>query len=121
MFNFLKSTHTKMEELKDEKGFDVLLELSESHPIVIFKHSNTCPTSARAYDKMKQALTDEVIPYKRTYLVIVQNSRRVSDYIEEKTGITHESPQVIVIKDGIAVYDASHGTIDPSLIPNYLS
>lgn len=110
-----------MEELKDEKGFDILLELSDTHPVIIFIHSATCPVSARAYDKMKQALADAVIPQKQTFMVVVQNSHVVSDYIAEKTGVAHESPQVLVIKKGVVVFDASHGLIDPSLIPNYLS
>ena len=41
-------------------------------------------------------------------LVIVQHSREVSNVIAAKTGITHHSPQAIVLKDGKPVYHASH-------------
>jgi bacillithiol system protein YtxJ len=78
-----------------------LLSRSQEQPIVIFKHSTTCPVSAAAYYEMEQ-FAGEVI------LVEVQRARELSREIEKQTGIRHESPQVLVLENGKVVWDASH-------------
>jgi bacillithiol system protein YtxJ len=78
-----------------------LLSRSQEQPIVIFKHSTTCPVSAAAYYEMEQ-FAGEVI------LVEVQRARELSREIEKQTGIRHESPQVLVLENGKVVWNASH-------------
>jgi len=90
-FNEINST----EELKN------LFEQSFEKPIVLFKHSLTCPISAGVYQEVSGADAD-------INLIIMQRARSVSTEIAEKTGIRHESPQAIVIKDGKPIYHASH-------------
>ena len=81
--------------------FTDLLSRSQKQPIVIFKHSTTCPVSAAAYNEMEQ-LAGEVV------LVEVQRARELSREIEKQTGIRHESPQVLVLENGKVVWNASH-------------
>lgn len=81
--------------------FSDLLSRSQKQPIVIFKHSTTCPVSAAAYDEMEQ-FAGEVV------LVEVQRARELSREIEKQTGIRHESPQVLVLENGKVVWNASH-------------
>jgi bacillithiol system protein YtxJ len=93
MGNFFKVT--------DARVFDELVEQSKQRPIVIFKHSTTCEMSSSAYREMvgfEGAVT----------LVEVQYARELSREIESRTGVRHESPQVIVIRNGEVVWDASH-------------
>lgn len=82
-------------------AFEELLNRSRERPVVIFKHSTTCPISAAAYDEMEQ-FKGEVA------LVDVQRAQELSKEIENKTGIRHESPQVIVLGKGKVVWNASH-------------
>jgi monothiol bacilliredoxin len=91
----------KFRRLADRKALDNLLANSKQKPVVIFKHSNSCPISAAAYREMQQ-LEDEVV------LVEVQTARDVSRELADITGIRHESPQVIVFRNGKAVWNASH-------------
>ena len=91
--NFIKVT-TK-EEL------DGLFAKSSEQPVFLFKHSLTCPISAGVFETVSGIDAD-------VYLVVVQNARDISNQVAEKTGIRHESPQAIVIKDGKPVYHASH-------------
>lgn len=93
MENFVRITEPNV--------FGQLVERSHRQPIVIFKHSTTCPISAGAYREMEQ-FPGEVA------LIEVQNARELSREVEVKTGITHESPQVIVLRKGQVVFDASH-------------
>jgi bacillithiol system protein YtxJ len=88
-------------------GTDSLEELfkrSNDRPVILFKHSLTCPISSAAYQEMER-LTHEVS------LIVMQRSRDTSAEIERRTGIRHESPQVIIVRNGAAVWNASHWSI----------
>ena len=91
--NFIKVNTT--EEL------DGLFEKSSEQPVFLFKHSLTCPISSGVFQTVSEIETD-------VYLVVVQHARDISNEIAEKTGVRHETPQAIVIKDGKPVYHASH-------------
>ena len=73
--------------------FTQLLERSLERPVVIFKHSTTCPISAAAYYEMEE-FEGEVV------LVEVQRARELSREIEKQTGVRHESPQVLILEKG---------------------
>ena len=87
--------------ITDVDSFDELASRSQNVPVVVFKHSTTCPISAAAYDEMSR-FEGEVA------LVEVQRARNLSKEIEQRTGVTHESPQVLVLRNGKVVWDASH-------------
>lgn len=94
-------------EINNIEELDVALRDSSDQPVLLFKHSTTCPISARAYREYLSFLGEADI--RTSYrLVIVQHARPVSNEISERLGIAHESPQAILVKDGRAVWDASH-------------
>lgn len=78
---------------------------SEEQPVLLFKHSNACPVSAKADGEMQQFATDGTLP---VYKVVVQKSRAVSDAIADALDVRHETPQAIVLDDRTAIFDASH-------------
>lgn len=82
--------------------------LSVTKPVLIFKHSTRCSVSSMSLDRLmrnwKTADEDKVVPY---FLDLIAN-RSLSNQIEEEFNIPHESPQVILIKNGQSVYDTSH-------------
>jgi len=82
-------------------SFEELASRSRDAPLVVFKHSTTCPISAAAYQEMS-SFDGEVA------LVEVQRAGSLSKEIEQKTGVAHESPQVLVLQKGKVVWDASH-------------
>ena len=90
--------------VENVQSLEALVKQSQSTPVVIFKHSTTCGISASAYREMQQ-VPNEV------NLIDVQSAREVSQEIEKKVGIRHESPQVIVLRRGKAVWNASHSQI----------
>lgn len=91
--NFIKVNST--EEL------DGLLEKSSERPVFLFKHSLTCPISAGVFEIVSGIDAD-------VHLVVVQHTREVSNEIAAKTGVRHESPQAIIVREGRPVYYASH-------------
>jgi len=72
--------------------------------IFIFKHSNICPVSSRAKEEVEKFPQD-------VYLIVVQEQRDLSNDIADKLEITHESPQLIILKDGDIVQVLNHGSI----------
>ncbi len=91
----------RFNEIHTTEELDALIEKSNNQPIVILKHSTTCPISHGVYKEVSNADAD-------INLIIVQNSRNLSTAVAEKTGIRHESPQAMVFKNGEVVYNASH-------------
>lgn len=81
---------------------------SATRPQLIFKHSIRCSISAMIKNRLtKKELPDGIDFY---YLDLV-NHRDISNAIAHKYGVEHESPQVLLIKNGQCVYHASHGAI----------
>jgi len=95
--------------ISDKKSFEDLALRSKERPVVIFKHSLTCPISASAYDQMTR-FEGEVA------LIEVQRARELSMEIENRLGVTHESPQVIVLRGGQVVWNASHFRITTAAV-----
>ncbi len=100
-------------ELNTIDQLEELFEVSSRKPIVLFKHSTTCPISANVFEDV--ANLDSTI-----FLITVQTARNISNKVAEMTGIKHESPQAIVIKDGKAVYNAAHYDVTHSDIASVL-
>jgi bacillithiol system protein YtxJ len=81
-------------------------KLSYDNDVLLFKHSTTCSISHMAKMRLESSwnLSDRLIPF---YLDL-KTYRNVSDTISEKYQVHHESPQVIIIRKGECIYDASH-------------
>lgn len=88
-------------KITDVESFEELASRSQNGAVVVFKHSTTCPISAAAYSEMSR-FEGEVA------LVEVQRAGSLSREIAQRTGVTHESPQVLVLRKGKVVWDASH-------------
>lgn len=90
--------------LTNAESLNELFQRSEDCPIVLFKHSSTCPISGAAYKEMEN-FDGEVA------IIVIQQSRDISKEVEQRTGLRHESPQVIIVRNGTAVWNASHWDI----------
>jgi bacillithiol system protein YtxJ len=96
-----------LKELMTVADLDAALALSAVQPILIYKHSLTCGTSGVAYEEVLDLAGGSMLPGS-AFLVRIQAARDVSDAIEKRLGIRHESPQVLLIVDGRVVWHASH-------------
>lgn len=93
-------------ELHEEQDLEPLLETSQIEPVVIFKHSTQCSRSEAAHDELQSFMLDH--PEVPCGIVMVIEDRDLSDSIEGRFGILHESPQAIVLARGAPVWHASH-------------
>jgi bacillithiol system protein YtxJ len=98
--------------LSDKQTLERLLAESRQRPVLVFKHSTSCPISSRAYREMEKL--EEV------NLLEVQAARELSREVAAITGVEHETPQVIVLKDGKAVWNASHYDVIASSVSEAL-
>ena len=82
----------------------------ESHatPVIIFKHSTSCPISAMAKNNFEANNNNGKEIY---YYLDLLRFRDVSNAIAEKFDVRHESPQVILLKNGEVAHHDSHMAI----------
>lgn len=106
-------------ELTEISQVDEIQEISIAKDVLIFKHSTTCSVShmakLRLEDRWDNALD---IP---TFYLDVKKHRDISNLIEEKYAVHHESPQAILIRKNEAIYDASHFDISAEEIKETLA
>lgn len=115
-----KQSERKMnwEQLTDMNQLGEIIFNSNEKPAVIFKHSTRCSISRMALKQFENEfdLQDQVTPY---FLDLIAY-REISNEIANRFGVQHQSPQLILIKDGKAVYDASHSDIDATVLKEKL-
>ncbi|WP_455661137.1 bacillithiol system redox-active protein YtxJ [Pradoshia sp.] len=102
-----------MNKISDETEFTSLLK---QDLFLFVKHSLTCPISLAAFSEYTKFT--EVHPDIPTAYLAVQESRPLSNYVAELTGIKHESPQAILFHKGKAVWDTSHQQITLEQLEN---
>lgn len=92
-----------LNSIRSEAEFD---EAVASGTVVVYKHSTRCGVSAAAYEHVEAfAKSHRDTP---VCVIDVLKSRPLSDAVAARFGIRHESPQVIVFRDGEPVWNASH-------------
>ena len=84
-----------------------LIDESAGQPVLLFKHSFSCGTSAEALDELLSHL-DQHTGQARFAIVTVQTDRAVSNAITTRLGIRHETPQALLVRGGRVVWSASH-------------
>lgn len=91
----------KFFKIDDRSALENLITDSRQKPVIVFKHSNACSISSRAYREMEKVEAE-------VNILVVQSAREISRELANLTGVRHETPQVIVLRDGKAVWNASH-------------
>lgn len=94
--------------IENTEDLDAMLQASQENPVVLLKHSNSCPISSAGHNQFMQLQEEENVAM---YMVVVQTARATSMEIAERLGVTHQSPQVIIIDKGEAKTDMSHYNI----------
>ena len=106
-------------DLTDLKQLDTIVEESAETPVVIFKHSTRCPVSRMALKNFENNYAIEEGKVK-TYFLDLLEHRDISNEIASRFDVMHQSPQLIIVKDGKASYNASHGDIDAETVKQKL-
>lgn len=97
------------EELSEEAQLETINELSKTKPVLIFKHSTRCSISAMAKNRFEKGWEEANVSI---WLLDLIRYREISNKIAADYGVMHQSPQVLLIKNGECIYTATHNAID---------
>lgn len=106
-----------MIQLSDIRQLDEIVENSHTlkKGVLIFKHSTRCSISGMAYNRFTRNWNENSEEFPVYYLDLLRY-REISDEISRRFGVKHESPQVLLIKNGVCVYHESHNGISPTAV-----
>jgi bacillithiol system protein YtxJ len=107
------------EKLTETAQLERILEESKEKPVLIYKHSTRCGISGMALDRLERSWDETGDGFKSYYLDLIAY-RNISNIVAEMFNVYHQSPQVIVVKNGKAVYDESHMGISFEALKNTL-
>lgn len=91
--------------LTEEGQLTEIITRSKTKPQAIFKHSTRCSISAVALQRLQKAKQPDSVDF---YFLDLLAHRPLSNKVAEVFGVHHESPQVLLIKDGNCIFDESH-------------
>ncbi len=112
--------HPDLTPLQHVDDLDTLLAESEHRPLLLFKHSFTCGSSAEALDELLDHLNQDAREA-RYAMVIVQTHRHLSNEVASRLGVRHQTPQAILVRGGRAVWSASHFRVNAGEIRKALA
>ena len=95
-------------EITSVQQVEQIREKSKEKPQVIFKHSTRCSISSMAKSRLERSEWPANTDF---YYLDLISHRNISTKVAEVFKVYHESPQVLLIKDGKCVYDESHYAI----------
>ncbi len=91
--------------LTDDAGLEDIKQRSLEKPQVIFKHSTRCSISSIAKNRLERASAPETLDF---HILDLIRHRDISGKIADDFRVEHESPQILLIKNGECMYDESH-------------
>ncbi len=104
-------TKSLWKKIESEKDLDSAIEKSSQQKVLIFKHSTRCFISKTVLKNFEKQMQDSDKDYAYYFLDLLAN-RPISNEIESRFDVVHQSPQLIVLENGKAVKNASHQNID---------
>lgn len=102
----------KWTTLSEKEQLKQIGEESKQQSVLIFKHSTSCSISRATLDRLERNWSDEEMKGLKPYFLDLLSHRDISGEIATTFQVTHESPQVLIIKNNEAIYHNSHFGID---------
>jgi bacillithiol system protein YtxJ len=99
-------------ELRSESQLEQIQQESKTKTILIFKHSKRCSISQMALSRLERKWKAAEASHIKPYFLDLISYRETSDTVARQFEVDHESPQVLIIENGEAIYDRSHFDID---------
>lgn len=107
----------KWNEITSIEALNELKNNSSTKAQLIFKHSTACPVSAVVKSRFEMSgNTLDLSKYTELHLINILANRAVSNAVASEFGVTHESPQLLLIKNKTCIYHTSHSAIDAQSI-----
>ncbi len=100
---FRLNTGEDLDQLIQKESFE--------KPVMLFKHSTRCSISSMALSRLENYWDIDEEALQPVYLDLIAN-RDISNKIAADLRVTHQSPQILIVKNGKCIYQASHNQID---------
>nr|WP_041264970.1 bacillithiol system redox-active protein YtxJ [Bernardetia litoralis] len=98
-------------KLETPETLQEIIKNSDTTPVLIFKHSTRCSISTMALSRFERQWNQEKMGNVEPYYLDLIKYKNISNLIAQELKITHESPQVLLVKNGKCIYNASHSSI----------
>ena len=110
---------SSLQPLSHVDELEAAIAESSERPVLLFKHSRSCGISCEALDELRAHVdsADCGVAYK---VITVQSHRDVSNQAATRLGVRHQTPQVILLRNGRPVWSASHFRITKDKLDNVL-
>lgn len=99
-------------KLENIDQLNTIDEESKDKIVLIFKHSTRCSISSTALDRLERDWKETDSQKIKPYYLDLLSYRKISNEISLHYKVVHESPQVLLIKNGICIYHVSHLAIN---------
>ena len=111
--------HAQWKNLEHTNQLEDIESGSHTKPVAIFKHSTRCGISSMAMESLKEgwAWTEDDLDF---YFLDLIRYRDVSNDIAQRFGVTHQSPQLLLIRWGQVEDKTSHHAVRPEIIDSWL-
>jgi bacillithiol system protein YtxJ len=105
--------------LTDLGQLNEIIELSHQQPVLIFKHSTRCSISRFALKNFENEydFSEEEL---QAYFLDLLEFRSISNEIANRFEVMHQSPQILLIKDGKCIYQESHDGVEVSSLKRFV-
>jgi bacillithiol system protein YtxJ len=112
-----QSSKIEWRQLTDLGQLNEIVDLSNEKAVLIFKHSTRCSISRFALKQFENEfdLEEKITPY----FLDLLNHRDVSNEIANRFDVFHQSPQILLIKNGKAIFSTSHDDIDAKFLERF--
>ena len=106
--------------LTDQNQIQEIIEESKQKPVVIFKHSTSCSISATAKGRLERQWDNAGLETVKPYYLDLLSYRPISNHVAQVFEVEHQSPQLLLIRNGECQYDASHLGISLDSVKKHL-
>ena len=107
----LASEEYHRERITEKEQLDEIIQQSETLPIIIYKHSTRCGLSSMTQNMLDRDWA-KLRNHTKLYFLDLIRYRDISNQVEEKFNVRHQSPQILIIKNGNCIYNESHYNIN---------
>jgi len=109
-------------DLTSAEQLEILNTQSFDRPVLIFKHSTRCSISGIAFNRLNiKSVVPSLAERLHCYFLDLLKYPALSQEIAHRYKVFHESPQLLLIKDGQCIYESSHLDISVSELEEQLA
>lgn len=116
-----KKGRVNWQKLDSGEALNQVMRESETQNVLIFKHSSRCSLSAMIKGRLEHHWSEDDLTDVKPYFLDLITFREISNAVARQFDVPHQSPQVLVIKNGSCIYDNSHYGISYYELKNVFS